>query len=315
MPNKRFISPQEVQEAAKALTRELHPGAGTRFYGVPRGGVPAAFAVASVCNGVVVNTPQEATYIIDDIWDSGRTAERHALYGKTFRVLFDKRLPQWAGQWLVMPWEAKETQPTSGLSFLGTSGMSFLGTDDSATDIVTRLLQYIGEDPNREGLRETPKRFLQGWTEWASGYGDDPASILKCFEDGARGVDEMVIVHNIPVISKCEHHLADIVGIAHVGYIPNGRIVGLSKLARLVECFARRLQVQERMTNQIAEALQTHVSPLGIGVLIRAAHHCMLTRGVKVHGSVTTTSAMRGALLEKPEARAEFMALCAAAER
>lgn len=181
-------------------------------------------------------------------------------------------------------------------------------------ETIRDLLRSIGEDPNREGLRETPARVAKAWKEWASGYGQDAADVLKVFEDGAEGVNELVVVHNIPVISKCEHHLADIVGIAHVGYIPRGKIVGLSKLARLVDVFARRLQVQERLTNQIADALEHHLLPVGVGVLVRAAHGCMSTRGVKIHGSATTTSAMRGALLKEPSARAEFVSLCQMAE-
>lgn len=182
-------------------------------------------------------------------------------------------------------------------------------------DLIRQLLIMVGENPTREGLIETPKRVIKAWKEWASGYGQDPKDILKCFEDGADGVDELVIVHNIPVISKCEHHLADVVGIAHVGYIPERRIVGLSKLARLVDCFARRLQVQERLTNQIADALVEHLQPVGVGVLIRAAHGCMSTRGVKIHGSATTTSALRGVLKKEASARAEFLQLCQMAEQ
>lgn len=186
-------------------------------------------------------------------------------------------------------------------------------TPEEAVEV---LLDFIGDDPNREGLEETPARVVRAWKEWASGYhGPQPEDILKTFEDGAENVDEMVIVHNIRVQSKCEHHLADIVGIAHVGYIPNGKIVGLSKIPRLVNCFARRLQVQERMTNQIADAIEKHLSPVGVGVVIRAEHACMSSRGVNMPGSVTTTSAMRGALMHKPEARAEFLALCRGAER
>lgn len=181
--------------------------------------------------------------------------------------------------------------------------------------LIRQLLRYIGEDPDREGLRETPGRVIRAWKEWASGYDQDPAQVLKCFRDGAQGCDELVVVHNIPVVSKCEHHLADIIGHAHVGYIPNKRIVGLSKLARITNIFARRLQVQERMTVQIAECLVEHLQPIGVGVLVRASHACMSTRGVKVHGSVTTTSAMRGALMERPETRKEFLDLCAMAER
>jgi len=183
-------------------------------------------------------------------------------------------------------------------------------------DIIRQLLVHIGEDPDREGLRETPARVLKAWAEWSTGYRMDPTAILKAFEDGAEKVDEMVIVHNIPVVSKCEHHLADIVGTAHVGYIPAGRILGLSKMPRLVECFARRLQVQERLTTQIADAMAgAPLSPLGVGVVIRASHSCMSTRGVRIHGSTTTTSAMRGTLLSDRAARAEFMQHCAAAEK
>lgn len=180
--------------------------------------------------------------------------------------------------------------------------------------IIRDLLRYIGEDPDREGLQETPMRVLKAWREWAIGYQQDPTAVLKTFLDGAEDVNELVIVHNIPVISKCEHHLADIVGIAHVGYIPNGRVVGLSKLARLVDLYARRLQVQERMTNQIADALYQCLEPTGVGVIMRCNHGCMSTRGVKIHGSKTTTSAMRGALLKEDAARLEFFHLCKMAE-
>jgi len=182
-------------------------------------------------------------------------------------------------------------------------------------DVVRRLLAYIGEDPNREGLRETPARVLRAWKEWGIGYHQDPAAVLKTFEDGAERCNELIIVHNIPVVSKCEHHLSDILGIAHVGYIPNGKIVGLSKLARVTDIFSRRLQVQERLTTQIADAIEKHLEPIGVGVLIRATHACMSTRGVKIHNTATTTSAMRGALLEDGTARREFLDLCAMAER
>ncbi len=180
---------------------------------------------------------------------------------------------------------------------------------------VKTLLRYIGEDPSREGLVETPARFVDAWDEWAAGYKEKPEDVLKLFVDGAEGVDSMVIVHNIPIHSKCEHHLADMSGIAHIGYIPNGKIVGLSKLARLADIFARRLQVQERLTYQIADAIQENLWPLGVGVVVRCSHACMSTRGVKVHGSVTTTSAMLGVLRDDVAARREFLDLCAMAEK
>ena len=166
-------------------------------------------------------------------------------------------------------------------------------------------------DPNwqREGLEETPDRVAKAWEFWTRGYREDPAAILKVFEDGADHYDEMVLVKDIPLYSKCEHHLADIFGTACVAYIPNGKIVGLSKLSRLVDCFARRLQVQERLTVQVADAIQEHLQPKGVGVLIRARHMCMESRGICQQGHHTVTTALRGVLKTQHEVRAEFLAL------
>lgn len=161
----------------------------------------------------------------------------------------------------------------------------------------------------REGLTDTPSRVAKAWEHWAKGYSEDPAEILKVFEDGAEGYDEMVAVVNIPVYSKCEHHLADIFGSATVAYIPNGRVVGLSKLSRLVDCYARRLQVQERLTVQIADALYEHLNPLGVGVQISARHMCMESRGICQQGHHTVTTALRGAIKDEPQTRAEFLQL------
>lgn len=176
--------------------------------------------------------------------------------------------------------------------------------------LITGLLEYVGEDPKREGLQETPERVLKAWAHWCQGYSQDPHEVLKTFEDGAAGVDEMVMVGPIPFYSHCEHHLAPFHGDAWVGYIPNGRVVGLSKLARLVDIFAHRLQVQERMTNQIADTLAgSGLQPLGVGVIVKATHLCMTSRGVQKPGSFTMTSALRGAIKNKGKARAEFLRL------
>lgn len=176
-------------------------------------------------------------------------------------------------------------------------------------ELFTRLLEQLGEDPTREGLRETPSRVARAWAEWTSGYGQDPAAVLKCFEDGSENYDEMVFQGNIVFHSLCEHHLAPFFGVAHIAYIPSGRVVGLSKLTRLVDIFARRLQVQERMTRQIAEALNEHLDPLGVAVVLRARHHCMESRGVRKIGTHTSTSAVLGVFKDKPEVRAEFFSL------
>jgi GTP cyclohydrolase I len=174
-------------------------------------------------------------------------------------------------------------------------------------DAVKLILAQIGEDVARQGLLETPARVAKAWEEWASGYNKDPADILKTFEDGAEGVGEMVIVKNIPFYSHCEHHMAPFFGVATVAYIPDGKIVGLSKLPRLVDMFARRLQVQERMTNQIADALQEHLKPVGVGVAVQARHMCMESRGVCQQGSSTKTFALRGDIKNDSQKRKEFM--------
>lgn len=175
--------------------------------------------------------------------------------------------------------------------------------------IFSRLIEQAGEDPSREGLSETPARAARAWAEWTSGYGVEPASVLKAFGDGAEQYDEVVFQGNIPVYSHCEHHLAAIFGVAHIGYIPSGRVVGLSKLARLVEVFARRLQVQERLTVQIADALQQVLAPRAVGVVLQCRHMCMESRGIQRAGTVTQTSALLGAFRDEASARAEFMAM------
>lgn len=165
------------------------------------------------------------------------------------------------------------------------------------------------EGARREGLNETPARAAKAWEFWTSGYSVNIEKLLKVFEDGAENYDQMVTVKDIPIYSKCEHHLADIFGTVTISYIPNGKIVGLSKLSRLADAFARRLQVQERLTAQIADALQQHLNPKGVGVLVKARHLCMESRGICQQGHHTITTALRGVILDEPSTRAEFMSL------
>ena len=180
---------------------------------------------------------------------------------------------------------------------------------NASRDAVHKLLNAVGENPDREGLKETPKRVAKAWQFWCSGYAEDPASVLKVFEDGGEKYDEMVMVKDIPIYSKCEHHMADIFGRATIAYIPNGRVVGLSKLSRVADIFARRLQVQERLTVQIADCLEEHLQPRGVGVLISARHMCMESRGLCQQGHYTVTSALRGVIKKDSSARAEFLNL------
>lgn len=298
MTDKVYLPLARIEELADRIAVNIDGGAtsgAVRIFGVPRGGIPVAYAVAHRLavigrHSVVVDDPNSADVFVDDIVDSGATLERyHERFPDVpFYTLVMKQ--EQCTDWVVFPWEISDGE----------------GSDESATDIVTRLLQYVGEDPEREGLVETPKRVLKAWDHWTSGYDKEPKDILKVFEDGAGKYDEMVIVRDIPVYSKCEHHLADIFGVAHVAYIPDGRIVGLSKLSRLVDLFARRLQVQERLTVQVADALHEHLKPKGVAVMLRCRHMCMESRGICQQGHCTVTTALRGVLKEH-HAKDEFL--------
>ena len=169
------------------------------------------------------------------------------------------------------------------------------------------LLKWIGENPKREGLKETPKRVLKAYKEWFAGYDHNPAEILsKTFEE-VEGYREMISLKDVGFHSFCEHHFAPIIGKVHIGYIPNNKVVGLSKLARLIEMFARRLQVQEKMTAEIGNTLQTHLDCLGVGVVVEAEHHCMCSRGIKKQGALMKTMHFTGVILDNPEKKNEFM--------
>lgn len=292
--------------AGRIRSRLLNSKPPIKLYGVPRGGIPAAYLVAhflhKVCGEVLlVNEPHHADVIIDDLIDSGETRKRYReqLFGSLFHkggedfqqtgnTLWGENAKH--DEWLVFPWEGSEK--------------------GSADDIVIRLLQFIGEDFTREGLRETPARVIKAWREeWGRGYRQDPKDVLKVFEDGGEKYDEMILVRDIPIYTHCEHHLAPFFGVAHIGYVPNGKVVGLSKLARLADIFARRLQVQERLTAQIADALMEGLQPKGVAVVLQCRHLCMESRGISKQGSITTTSKLLGVMMNTPAARSEFFAL------
>lgn len=178
---------------------------------------------------------------------------------------------------------------------------------EEAEKAVQTLLRWAGDDPTREGLRDTPARVAKAFQDWFSGYDQDPEAYLaRTFEEVA-GYDDMVILKDIRFESHCEHHLAPIIGRAHVGYLPTNRVVGISKLARVVEAFARRLQVQEKMNAQIAHCIQKVLQPKGVAVVIEAAHQCMTTRGVHKTGVTMVTSTMLGAFRENSDTRREFL--------
>lgn len=274
----------------RILTELPHLSKPIKVYAVPTGGIPARLALFALDDRqdfIVSDDPRECDIVVDDLIDTGRTSEQFG--SKPFYALIDKRTWEHGDAWVVWPWEGN-----------GSAGIE---------DHIVRLLQYVGENPDRGGLAETPKRVAKAWKEWCSGYDKNPADILKTFEDGAEGVDEMVVVKNIPFYTHCEHHMAPFFGTASIGYLPNKKIVGLSKLSRLLDIYAKRLQVQERLGCQVADAIMEHLEALGCGVVITARHLCMESRGICKQGSETSTSALRGLFKDDPAVRAEFLQL------
>lgn len=254
------------------------------------GDLPLVYLVASMAPATVETVKAHATVIITR--DSA-TSTSTLLPGQTRIGFFNTTSDycKYAGKYPVLPWHVEE---------------------NTMEQLVKKMLWKIGEDPNRGGLKETPKRVAKAWSHWFSGYDGDPHEVLKVFDDGAENYDEMVVVKDIPFYSHCEHHIAPIFGTATIGYIPDGKIVGLSKLSRITDMFARRLQVQERLTHQIADALDENLHPKGVGVSIKARHLCMESRGICQQGHYTVTNSLRGVLRDSHKARAEFMALTGA---
>jgi GTP cyclohydrolase I len=178
---------------------------------------------------------------------------------------------------------------------------------EQAEEAVRTLLRWSGEDPQREGLLDTPRRVVKAYGDWFSGYSEDPHEYLARTFEEVCGYDELIVLRDIEFESHCEHHMAPIIGKAHVGYLPDGKVVGISKLARVVETFARRFQVQEKMTSQIANCIETVLKPRGVGVVVVGAHECMTTRGIHKRGVSMVTSKMLGTFREDARTRAEFL--------
>jgi GTP cyclohydrolase I len=180
-------------------------------------------------------------------------------------------------------------------------------TRQQAEDAVRTLLKWAGDDPTREGLLDTPKRVAKAYEDWFSGYALDPDDYMARTFEEVCGYDEMIVLRDIEYESHCEHHMAPIIGKVHVGYLPDGKVVGISKLARVVEAYARRFQVQEKMTAQIANCIQRALQPRGVGVVVVGAHECMTTRGIHKRGVSMVTSKMLGSFRDDARTRAEFL--------
>jgi GTP cyclohydrolase I len=292
---KKFLNNAQVADITRALAAFLLAKHGNCFsvYGIPRGGIPVAYMLKAFLPEItIVDLPELATVFVDDLVDSGATeAKYETKYQTPLYVLIDKRLESpYHGKWIVFPWENAEEE------------------DKSAEDIPLRFLQFIGEDPERDGLKDTPQRMLRAWQEIYSGYNMNPEKILGRVFENDKDYDEMVVLKDIEFYSTCEHHALPFFGKAHIAYIPNGTIVGISKLARLVDCFSKRLQVQERLTKQIVDTIEGVLKPHGAGCIIEAQHLCMKSRGVAKQESTMVTSALTG-VFKKHETRAEFLAI------
>lgn len=253
-------------------------------YGIPRGGSIVAGII-----GNAVDTPEEADVIVDDILDSGKTIkEWQKKYShKMFWVLVDKRVEDLMGSWIEFPWEK-------------------VGFKKDGETIITRMLEMIGEDATRDGLIGTPSRVVKSWNEIFAGYNMNPKDHIKTFEKGKY--DQMIVLKNCELYSTCEHHLQPFVGRIHIAYLPDKNVIGISKLARIAECFSRRLQIQERICEQVTDFLMEELKPLGAACIISAKHFCMCARGVGKQNSEMITSSLKGVLREK-EARQEFLSL------
>ncbi len=179
----------------------------------------------------------------------------------------------------------------------------------AAEEAFRTVIRWIGEDPDRDGLRETPHRLVRAFGEYFCGYDEDPAQVLRKTFSEVEGYDEMIVLRGVTFESHCEHHIAPIIGRVWVGYLPDRRVVGISKLARVVEIFSKRLQIQERLTAQIANTIEEVLNPRGVAVVVKAAHHCMISRGIHKRGADLVTSRMLGAFRDQPATRAEFLAL------
>ena len=281
----------ECRRIAKQIIKSDDP---IKIYGIPRGGIPVAYMVFAELQrigkmSIVVEKPEDATCFVDDIIDSGATKKRFS--NKPFYAIIENDNKK-VGTWYTFPWE-------QGLE-----------RDTSALDVPLRLIQYIGEDPTRDGLKDTPKRFIKAWDFLCSGYNVNESNCLGTVFNNEEHYDEMIVLRDIEFYSTCEHHLLPFFGKCHIAYIPTDKVVGISKLARLVECFSRRLQIQERLTQQIANAIENTLHPLGVAVVIEAQHFCMMSRGIQKQNAAMITSSLKGVLKEREgNSRLEFLLL------
>lgn len=293
------LSWEDVEALASKLAQKIEAQQyrESGVWGVPTGGSFVAVLLSQKLGIPLLSSAAPGCLVVDDLVDSGATLEklstfnRAALIRKPHSPDFNMPTAETIDGWVVFPWERNHPKE-----------------QDGAGQSVTRLLQYIGEDTNRDGLLDTPKRVTKFWDQWVTKGG--PSFDITTFD--GEGADQMIVQRNVNFYSMCEHHLLPFFGEATVAYVPDKKIVGLSKLARLVDHFARRPQNQERITKQVAEALHDALNPRGVAVIMSARHMCMEMRGIKARGAETVTSHLTGVFREDFKAREELMRLARA---
>lgn len=287
---RKYIDYKEFEELCYALINKVN-STNKKYngvYGVPKNGSLVSLFVAKFFTLKVLDKPQDGCLIVDDIIESGKTKEKYNDIVADFFALIDKREPEWKGVWIDW-WFEKE--------------------EEGIEDNIVRILEYMGEDPNREGLKDTPKRVKKAYDELFKGYKSE-APALTSFpndDDGIR-VDSMIIDSG-EFNSFCEHHMMSFSGQYYFAYIPSDKVVGLSKIARVVDYFSARLQVQERLTKQIVDYIEKELNPKGIALIMKANHTCKSMRGIKKQNGAMVTSEMRGRFMESQDTRNEFLRL------
>jgi len=299
---KTNLSWEEIDERAEQLaltiskTKRRLP---LYIYPVPRGGIPAALIVRNKLENlnhpsILVEKFANSNLIIDDIINSGKTRNQFCDEiedENNFFALINKQTPQDKDiGWVIFPWERMNNE----------------GEGQGPVENIRRLLEYIGEDPERDGLKETPERVLNSYEKLYEGYSQNADDLVKVFN---QKCDEIILLKNIEFYSTCEHHMLPFFGKAHIAYIPQNKVIGISKLARILEMFSRRLQIQERICNQVTETIKRILNPQGCACILEAQHFCMTSRGVEKQHSIVVTSSLKGVFLEKSTARAELMSM------
>jgi len=286
---------EEVDSRIEEMVEELEKNWSTSpiyIYGIPRGGLWVALLLRERLR--VRGLPAELVdyvdldvVVVDDVVDSGSTINKYLGSARKILVLVNKQEEDLG--WIQFPWEVE--------------------VDQNPEENVRRLLQWLGEDVNRDGLKDTPRRVCKAWQEMLAGNKEDPAQYFSAVFDVGATYDQLVVVKGIRFTSMCEHHIMPFVGEVDVGYLPSDKVYGVSKVVRLVQCYARRLQIQERMTSQIADAFMDYGKVKAVGVVVRAKHSCMGCRGVKQPDAEVVTSAIRGDMLTDNSLRQEFLRL------